>query len=181
VNFIVDFTDVAEEDYYSDAADWAAENGITAGTSDAVFSPNMVCTRAQAVMFLWRAVGSPAPESKEMPFVDVAANAYYRDAVLWAVENGITAGTSESTFSPDQNCSRAQIVTFLWRTQGSPVLERENPFADVKDDAYYIAPVLWAVENGITAGTSESTFSPDAECSRAQIVTFLWRCLGDGK
>ena len=173
------FDDVAEDTYYFDAVEWAVKNGITAGTSATTFSPDMTCTRAQAVTFLWRAAGSPAPKSNVMPFEDVAAEAYYYNAVLWAVENGITAGTSATTFSPDAECTRAQIVTFLWRSQKSLLTIGANPFADVIADTYYADAVLWAVEKKITAGTSATTFSPDADCTRAQIVTFLYRCLGD--
>ena len=140
--------------------------------------PNAARTRAQAVTFLWRAAGSPAPKSSEMPFEDVAAGSYYYDAVLWAVENGITDGTSATTFSPDAVCSRDQIVTFLWRSQKSPASDSANPFADVAADAYYNSAVLWAVTTGITDGTSATTFSSAANCTRAQIVTFLYRCLG---
>ena len=175
------FGDVAKDTYYFDAVEWAVKNGVTTGTSDTAFSPNMTCTRAQAVTFLWRAAGSPEPKNSEMPFEDVATEAYYYDAVLWAVENGITNGTSATTFSPDSDCTRAQIVTFLWRAQKSPALGSVNPFNDVKDDAYYVNAVLWAVENGITNGTSDTTFSPDADCTRAQIVTFLYRAMGDEK
>ena len=114
-----------------------------------------------------------------MPFVDVPAGEYYYDAVQWAVENGITDGTSDTTFSPNAPCTRAQIVTFLWRAQGKPSAETSNPFADVAEDAYYTGAVLWAVENAITEGTSDAAFSPDADCTRAQTVTFLYRCLGD--
>ena len=172
------FVDVFPGDYYYDAVLWAAENGITGGVDDTHFAPNATCTRAQAVTFLWRAAGSPAPKSSEMPFEDVAAGSYYYDAVLWAVENGITDGTSATTFSPDAVCSRGQIVTFLWRSQKSPASDSVNPFADVAADAYYNSAVLWAVTNGITDGTSATTFSPAANCTRAQIVTFLYRCLG---
>ena len=172
------FVDVADDAYYFDAVLWAAEEGITGGTSATTFSPNATCTRAQAVTFLWRAAGSPAPKSSEMPFTDVASDAYYHDAVLWAVENGITKGTSDTTFSPNAKCTRAQIVTFLWRSQKSPASDSVNPFTDVAADAYYNTAVLWAAENGITGGTSATTFSPNNDCTRAQIVTFLYRCLG---
>ena len=172
------FADVAEDSYYYDAVLWAVGEKITSGTSDTAFSPDAACTRAQAVTFLWRAAGSPAPKSGTMPFTDVAADAYYHDAVLWAVEQGITAGTSATTFSPDATCTRAQIVTFLWRSQEAPAAGSVNPFTDVAADAYYNSAVLWAVENGITAGTTANTFSPDNDCTRAQIVTFLFRCLG---
>ena len=170
------FVDVATGSYYEDAVDWAVENGITTGVSANRFDPNGVCTRAQAVTFLWRAAGSPAPRSRTMPFTDVPAGSYYYDAVLWAVENGITKGTSDTTFSPDDTCTRAQIVAFLWRSEKSPAAGSRNPFADVKSTAYYAGAVLWAVREDITKGTTSTTFSPDADCTRAQIVTFLWRC-----
>ena len=170
------FVDVATGSYYEDAVDWAVENGITQGTNDTHFSPDGICTRAQAVTFLWRTAGSPEPETRTMPFTDVPAGSYYYDAVLWAVENGITKGTSDTTFSPDATCSRAQIVTFLWRSEKSPAAGTANPFADVKSTAYYADAVLWAVKEDITKGTTNTTFSPDADCTRAQIVTFLWRC-----
>ena len=170
------FVDVAAGSYYEDAVDWAVENSITKGTDDTHFSPDGICTRAQAVTFLWRAAGSPEPETHTMPFTDVSADSYYYDAVLWAVENGITKGTSDTTFSPNMTCSRAQIVAFLWRSEKSPAAGTANPFADVKSTAYYADAVLWAVKENITKGTTNTTFSPDADCTRAQIVTFLWRC-----
>ena len=170
------FVDVPSGSYYEDAVDWAVANGITTGTDAAHFSPDGICTRAQAVTFLWRAAGRPAPESRTMPFTDVPADSYYYDAVLWAVENGITKGTSSTTFSPDDTCTRTQIVTFLWRSEQSPAAGSSNPFTDVSADAYYADAVLWAVKEAITTGTTRTTFSPDAECTRAQIVTFLWRC-----
>ena len=170
------FVDVATGSYYEDAVDWAVENGITQGTDDTHFSPDGICTRAQAVTFLWRTAGSPKPETRTMPFTDVPVGSYYYDAVLWAVENGITKGTSDTTFSPNMTCSRAQIVTFLWRSEKSPAAGTANPFADVKSTAYYADAVLWAVKENITKGTTNTTFSPDADCTRAQIVTFLWRC-----
>ena len=170
------FVDVATGSYYEDAVDWAVENGITKGTDDTHFSPDGICTRAQAVTFLWRAAGSPAPRSRTMPFTDVPAGSYYYDAVLWAVENSITKGTSDTRFSPDDTCTRAQIVAFLWRSEKSPAAGSRNPFADVKSTAYYADAVLWAVREDITKGTTGTAFSPDADCTRAQIVTFLWRC-----
>ena len=170
------FVDVATGSYYEDAVDWAVENGITQGTDDTHFSPDGICTRAQAVTFLWRTAGSPASKTSAMPFTDVPAGSYYYDAVLWAVENGITKGTSDTTFSPNMTCTRAQIVAFLWRSEKSPAAGTANPFADVKADAYYADAVLWAVKENITKGTTSTTFSPDADCIRAQIVTFLWRC-----
>ena len=170
------FVDVATGSYYEDAVDWAVENGITQGTDDTHFSPDGICTRAQAVTFLWRAAGSPKPETRTMPFTDVPAGSYYYDAVLWAVENDITKGTSDTTFSPNMTCTRAQIVAFLWRSEKSPAAGTANPFADVKSAAYYADAVLWAAKKDITKGTTNTTFSPDADCTRAQIVTFLWRC-----
>ena len=170
------FVDVATGSYYEDAVDWAVENGITQGTDDTHFSPDGICTRAQAVTFLWRTAGSPKPETRAMPFTDVPVGSYYYDAVLWAVENGITKGTSDTTFSPNMTCSRAQIVAFLWRSEKSPAAGTANPFADVKSTAYYADAVLWAVKENITKGTTSTTFSPNADCTRAQIVTFLWRC-----
>ena len=170
------FVDVATGSYYEDAVDWAVENGITKGTDDTHFAPDGICTRAQAVTFLWRTAGSPKPEIRTMPFTDVPVGSYYYDAVLWAVGNGITKGTSDTTFSPNMTCTRAQIVAFLWRSEKSPAAGTANPFADVKPDAYYADAVLWAVKENITKGTTSTTFSPNADCTRAQIVTFLWRC-----
>ena len=169
------FIDVPAGSYYENAVIWAVDKGITGGTSATTFDPSGNCTRAQAVTFLWRAAGSPAPKTKVMPFTDVPAGSYYHDAVLWAVENGITKGTSDTMFSPDATCTRAQIVTFLWRSQKSPAAGMANPFADVAADTYYIDAVLWAVKHNITVGTTFSIFSPDEECTRAQIVTFLYR------
>ena len=169
------FTDVPAGSYYEDAVIWAVDKGITTGTSATTFNPNGICTRAQAVTFLWRAAGSPAAKSSAMPFADVKAGSYYETAVLWAVENGITKGTSDTMFSPDATCTRAQIVAFLWRSEKSPAAGTANPFADVKSTAYYADAVLWAVKEDITKGTTSTTFSPDADCTRAQIVTFLYR------
>ena len=169
------FVDVAEGSYYEEAVDWAVKNGITTGTGNNYFTPDGICTRAQAVTFLWRVAGSPTPKTEAMPFEDVLDGSYYYEAVLWAVENGITVGTSATTFSPELTCSRAHIVTFLWRAANSPSAKTANPFTDVAADAYYIDAVLWAVKHKITVGTTLSTFSPDEGCTRAQIVTFLYR------
>ena len=148
------FTDVAADAYYYDAVLWAAENGITAGTTETTFSPYEECTRAQAVSFLWRAAGSPEPQNSDKVFTDVEADDYFAKAVLWAVEEGITVGTSETTFSPYSECTRAQSVSFLWRDAGSPEPQRTDMvFTDVEADAYYYNAVLWAVEHGITKGT----------------------------
>ena len=171
------FTDVPAGAYYEEAVGWAVEKGITKGTSDSTFTPDGVCTRAQAVTFLWRAAGSPAAKASAQPFADVKAGSYYDDAVRWAVENGVTVGTSATTFSPNATCSRAQIVTFLWRAQKSPAAGSANPFDDVADSAYYADAVQWAVQKDITKGTGATAFSPDANCIRAQIVTFLYRSM----
>lgn len=171
------FTDVPTGAYYEEAVGWAVEKGITKGTSDSTFTPDGVCTRAQAVTFLWRAAGSPAAKAGSLPFADVKAGSYYNDAVRWAVENGVTVGTSATTFSPNATCSRAQIVTFLWRAQKSPAAGSANPFDDVAGSAYYADAVQWAVQKDITKGTGATAFSPDANCIRAQIVTFLYRSM----
>ena len=167
------FTDVPADAYYADAVKWAVENGVTEGTSATTFSPDMSCTRAQMVTFLWRQAGAPKATSSN-PFTDVQAGSYYYDAVLWAVEQGITSGTSATTFAPDATCTRAQTVTFLYRAAGSPAVSGGS-FSDVSADAYYADAVAWAVSEGVTVGTSDTTFSPDMNCTRAQIVTFMYR------
>ena len=173
------FVDVKANDYFYDAVLWAAQKGITSGTDAEHFTPDGVCSRAQAVTFLWSAAGSPAPKSASMSFTDVPKGSYYEPAVLWAVENGITKGTSDTTFSPNATCSRAQIVTFLWRAAGWPEPKSMSTFTDVPADAYYAKAVAWAVENSITTGTGNGKFSPDDTCTRAQIVTFLFRAYQD--
>lgn len=169
------FSDVAENAYYHDAVEWAVSKGITTGVTATVFAPHQACTRAQAVTFLWRSMGSPAPVSADHSFADVAENAYYHDAVLWAVENGLTTGTTDTTFSPNQTVTRAQFMTFLWRLNGSSAVQQNSTFTDVAANAYYHDAVEWAVHEGITNGTNSTTFSPNASCTRGQIVTFLWR------
>ena len=169
------FVDVKEGAYYYDAVLWAVEQKITSGTSATTFSPDASCTRAQMVTFLWRAAGSPKVENGKNPFTDVKADAYYYDAVLWAVEKGVTSGTSATTFSPDATVTRGQTVTFLYRNAGSPEVSGTMPFTDVEADAYYAKAVRWAVQQKITTGTSETTFSPMSDCTRGQIVTFLYR------
>ena len=169
------FTDVHAEDYYYDAVLWAAQEGVTGGTSATTFNPDGSCTRAQAVTFLWRAAGSPEPKTLSS-FADVPADAYYAKAVAWAVENGVAKGVSETAFAPDTSCTRAQIVTFLWRAQQSPAVGGENPFTDVPADAYYAQAVAWAVENGVAKGVGETAFAPNDNCTRAQIVTLIYRC-----
>lgn len=171
------FVDVAEGTYYYDPVLWAVANGITSGVDATHFDPNGTCTRAHAVTFLWRAAGQPEPKTTQMPFKDVKAGSYYEKAVLWAVENKITNGTSTTTFSPDKNCTRAQIVTFLWRSEGEPYAsDSNNPFTDIASD-YYMDAVFWAVKEGITNGTTPTTFSPNDRCNRAQIVTFIYRAM----
>lgn len=172
------FTDVPQGAYYKDAVDWAVENNITSGVSATAFSPDETCTRAQAVTFLWRANRQPNATGSNS-FADVADNTYYNEAVQWAATNGITSGTSSDTFEPDAPVTRAQVVTFLYRDAGSPIASGGNPFADVPSDSYYRDAVRWAVTQGITAGTSANTLSPDEICTRAQIVTFLYRASDD--
>ena len=171
------FTDVPEGEYYYDAVLWAVSHDpqITNGTSPTTFSPTATCTRGQVVTFLWRAKGCPEPKSTANPFSDVAPGAYYYKAVLWANESGITNGTSPTTFSPDNPCTRAHVVTFLWRAEGQPAAGNANPFTDVPAGQYYTSAVLWAVSKNITNGTTAKTFSPDNPCTRGQIVTFLYR------
>lgn len=170
----VNFRDVNQSDYYYDAVQWAVEKGITEGTSATTFGPDASCTRAQMVTFLWRAAGSPAPKSTVNPFTDVSASDYYYNAVLWAVENGITTGVSADRFAPGATVSRAQTVTFLYRANGSPAANGAS-FGDVAADEYYANAVAWAVQNGITTGTGNGKFTPNAPCTRGQIVTFLYR------
>ena len=169
------FHDVSRFDYFYDAVKWAAENGIASGTGRYTFSPNAVCTRAQTVTFLWRAAGSPLPRYRVCPFTDVQPSDYYYNAVLWAVEQGITTGLNATTFGPDVTVTRGQVATFLYRAASAAKSNTFNPFTDVKTTAYNYDAILWAYDNRITTGTSDTTFSPGAYCTRAQIVTFLYR------
>jgi len=171
----ISFTDVAEGEYYYDAVKWAVDKGVTNGLTETTFGPNASCTRAQMVTFLWRAAGSPEPTATTTAFTDIDANEYYYKAVLWAVEKGITTGTTETTFSPNATVTRAQTVTFLYRYAGSPAVSGSNNFTDLEAGEYYINAVQWAATNGITTGTTETTFSPANNCTRGQIVTFLYR------
>ena len=171
----ISFRDVKQSDYYYDAVKWAVEKGITEGTSTETFSPHASCTRAQTVTFLWRAAGSPEPTGTVNPFSDLSPNAYYYKAVLWAVENGITQGTSTDTFSPDATVTRGQTVTFLHRAAGAPSHGGNAAFLDISDNDYYSDAVAWAEQNGITSGTGNGKFAPNAVCTRAQIVTLLYR------
>ncbi len=174
------FTDMPAVDYWSHAPiDWAIVNKITVGTSDTTFGPTEGCTRAQVVTFLWRAAKEPAPTSKENPFKDVKESDYFYNAVLWAVEKGITVGTEPDKFSPGETCTRAQIVTFLYRYEGKPEVKPDDSFTDVKADDYFADSVAWAVANGITVGTDPGKFSPYDTCTREQVVTFLYRDIAE--
>ena len=168
------FYDVPNDAYFYEAVKWAVKNGITNGVGDNLFAPGQPCTRAQIVTFLWRAAGSPEPKGTAAGMTDVVPGSYYAKAVAWAVENGITTGTAEGTFSPDATCTRAQAVTFLARAQNAKATGK-TAFSDVPADSYFADAVAWAQANGVTTGTSETTFSPDNDCTRAQIVTFLYR------
>lgn len=173
------FTDIAKGQYYYDAVRWAVEKEITSGVSETSFAPDAPCTRAQLITFMHRAMGSPVPDGGAAGFADVPAGAYYADAVRWAVEHGVTSGLTADRFGPDAACTRAQFVTMLHRAAGSPApKESAMPFTDVPAGSYYEAAVRWAVENGITTGVSETSFAPNAPCTRGQIVTFLYRYLG---
>ena len=172
------FVDVKKDDYYYDAVIWAVGKGIAKGVTDTTFQPNASCTRAEMVTFLYRAAGSPEPTNKVNPFTDVAEDSYYYKAVLWAVEKGIAKGTSETTFSPNDTCTRGQTVAFLYRYANSPAVSGSNSFADVSETAYYYNAILWAMSEKVTEGTSATTFSPNDLCTRGQIVTFLYRYMG---
>lgn len=172
------FADVAKGQYYHDSVLWAYHSGITAGMDATHFGPDVVCTRAQVVTFLWRASGCPQPKQTRQPFTDVSSSAYYAKAVAWAVEQGITAGMDETHFGPDVPCTRAHVATFLWRAEGSPEAKGETIFRDLEENSFYYEAVLWAVERGITKGVDEQLFAPSMHCTRAQIVSFLQRTYG---
>ena len=170
------FLDVNETHFYHTPVIWALKNGITNGVDGSHFGPMGVCNRAQVVTFLWRAAGSPEPQSAENPFTDVKTGTWYTDAVLWAVEKGITNGLTADTFGPNTVCNRAQVVTFLHRANGAPEPEgTDDPFTDVAAGSFYEKAVLWALENNVTTGASDTTFNPNGQCLRAQVVTFLYR------
>ena len=171
------FVDVSKGSYYYDAVLWAVQNDIVAGLNATHFGPDAACTRAQVVTFLWRAAGRPTPQSTENPFTDVKAGSYYYEAVLWGVENDIVAGMSANRFGPDEQCTRAQVVTFLWRAAGRPDSDAQVGFSDVQPGMYYTTAVAWAVEKGITSGINSSYFGSDRVCTRAQIVSFLYRSM----
>jgi len=171
--------DISETDYFYDAVIWAYENGITSGVSANMFAPEQSCTRGQVVTFLWRAKGQPEPVISENPFSDVCEGDYFYKAVLWAYENGITSGLSATEFGPGVTVDRSQVVTFMWRDAGMPACTGNNPFMDVSTGIYYHDAVLWAYENGVTAGLSATEFGPESPCTRGQVVTFLHRALGN--
>ncbi|MCI6730129.1 MAG: leucine-rich repeat protein [Clostridiales bacterium] len=170
------FIDVPENRFYYKPVLWAVDNGITQGMTETTFEPELSCTRGQVVTFLWRACGSPEPQGTDCPFVDVSASRFYYQAVLWAVENGITAGIDATHFAPEQTVTRSQFVTFLWRAEGKPQASgAETPFTDLNAERFYYSAVLWAVENDITAGLDKTHFAPESPCTRGQVVTFLYR------
>ncbi len=175
------FDDVIKGEYYYDAVEWAVDNGITTGLTENLFGPEIVCTRGQVVTFLWRALDKPSSSSNsKTTFKDISSGEYYYDAVLWAVEENITNGTSNTTFEPDRPCSRGQIVTFLWRALGEPkATNSKHSFTDISSKEYYYEPVLWAVENKITTGLTTNKFAPDSLCTRGQVVTFLYRVFAE--
>jgi len=167
-----EFSDVDSGAYYYDAVQWAVQKGVASGTTETTFSPDKTCTRAQTITFLWRSAGSPSPKGKDSPFGDVKEGSYYHDAALWAAERGIVTG---SAFEPDAAVTRAQLAVFLYRNAGSPAVKGGESFKDVPAGADYAQAVAWVAERGITSGTKEHTFNPDAACTRGQIVTFLYR------
>ena len=169
------FSDVPAGTWYSDAVSWAVGNGITNGMSNNLFKPDDPCTRGQVITLLWRTFGKPEPNLAQNPFSDISPTDYYYKAVLWGVENGITDGTGNGRFSPNINCTRAHVVTFLWRTEGKPIISGAPSFSDVPAGTWYSDAVSWAVVNGITDGTGNGRFSPNLNCTRAQTVTFLYR------
>ena len=170
------FTDVPLGAYYEEPVIWAVENGITDGVTETSFAPDNQCLRSQVVTFLHRAAKNPEPTSTNNPFTDMNTDNYFYKPVLWAVEKGITDGVSETAFGSNNVCTRGQVVTLLWRAAGKPdPTSTTNPFTDVNSDNYFYDPVLWALENGITDGVTETSFAPNATCTRAQVVTFLHR------
>ena len=172
------FVDVRGVDFFFDPVVWAVQERVTNGLSDTTFGPYQTCTRGQVVTFLWRARGCPSPMSLSNPFTDVSTTDYFYQPVLWAYTSGVTEGVSKTNFGPKQSCTRAQVVTFMWRARSKPTVSGSNPFTDVAPGAYYYDAVLWAVSQEITNGTSAMTFSPNQTCTRGQIVTFLYRDYG---
>ena len=179
--YVDPFLDVLEKEYYAEPVRWAVNHQpqITNGTGANTFSPEATCTRGQVVTFLWRAMGCPEPASASNPFADVHEGDYFYKPVLWAAEKGITNGVDEKHFGPEGACTRAHVVTFLWRAHEKPAAGERNPFSDVPADEYYTDAVLWAVSKNITNGMDETHFGPDSPCIRGQIVTFLYRDLAE--
>ena len=173
----IPFTDVPQGEYYYDAVAWALKNNITRGTTTSTFAPDAITTRGQIVTFLWRAAGSPEPASTDSSFTDIEPNAFYYKAVQWAVENSIVKGVSSTAFSPNAAITRGQCVTFLARYKGvkDDAIAYEHSFSDVTSTDYFYNAVAWAEMNGITTGTTETTFAPKDTCTRGQIATFLYR------
>ena len=169
------FVDVPEDSWYINPVLWAVENQVTSGVDETHFAPDSACTRAQVVTFLWAAQGKPEPAPGDNPFVDVTESDWFCKAVLWASQKGITAGVDATHFGPNETCVREQVVTFLWAAKGKPASAAAVAFPDVAAGAWYYAPVAWAVENGVTSGLDDGTFGVGATCTRAQVVTFLWR------
>ena len=168
------FADVATDAYYYEAVKWAVGKGITTGVGNDLFAPEQPCTRAQIVTFLWRAAGSPEPKGTASGMTDVVSGSYYEKAVAWAIENGVTTGTTTTTFSPDATCTRAQAVTFLARALSAKASGAAE-FSDVPADSYFADAVAWAAANGVTEGIGGGLFGSDNDCTRGQIVTFLYR------
>lgn len=169
------FEDLDKKQYYYNAVLWAYNSGVAFGTDSTHFCPDEICTRAQVVTFLWREAGEPDPIQCQCSFVDVVPGSYYEKAVLWAVEQGITAGVGGSHFAPCEPCTRSQVVSFLYRAKGSPAVDSKVTFSDVKAGDYFYDAVCWAYAEGVTAGTGGTTFSPVQSCTRAEVVTFLYR------
>lgn len=171
---VKEFSDVADGQWYTDAVDWAAANNITTGQTDTVFGLTGPCNRGQIVTFLYRAAGSPTVTGVTNPFTDVTdTNAFYYNAVLWAVDKGITTGKTDTTFEPDTVCNRGEIVTFLWRYCGKQITG-SNSFVDLEADGFYVDAVNWAVANKVTSGMTTTTFEPNTTCNRSQAVMFLY-------
>lgn len=169
------FEDVSPDAFYADPVEWAVKQKITSGISETQFGPNNACTRGQIVTLLWRAAGSPEPQTNSCQFVDITPRDYFYKAVLWAVENQITSGTDTTHFSPYAKCTRAQAITFIWRTEGKPTSENRASFSDVSPKSYYADAVSWGVEYGVTSGMGNNKFGSDETCTRGQIVTFIYR------
>ena len=167
---------MAKDQYYYEPITWAAQKGIALGMTETEFWPEDTCTRGQIVTFLWRAAGKPEPEAKGTHFTDVKKTDYFYEAVLWAEENGIALGAAENEFQPEEKCTRAQALTFLWRAAEEPEPEKKTThFTDVKKTDYFYKAVLWAEKNGIALGMTKDGFGPDGECTRGQVLTFLFR------